>query len=80
MSTESCYNCNQTMERLHSFVDRELSEFELVEVQKHLDDCPPCEQHFEFNARVKRLVHTKACPEKAPHALLQQILKNLKQA
>jgi mycothiol system anti-sigma-R factor len=80
MSTESCYNCNQTMERLHSYVDRELTEFELIEVRKHLDDCPPCEKHFEFEVNVKRLVHNKGCPEKAPRELLQQILRNLKQA
>jgi mycothiol system anti-sigma-R factor len=80
MSTESCFNCHETMQRLNSYVDRELSDFELVEVKKHLDDCPPCEQHFEFNVRVKRLVRTKACPEKAPQELLQQILKSLKQA
>jgi mycothiol system anti-sigma-R factor len=79
MSDPGCFDCNQTMDRLDSYVDRELNDFEMVEVRKHLEDCPPCEQHFEFNLRVKRLVHTKACPEKAPRELLEKILGNLKQ-
>ena len=78
MSTKSCYNCNETMERLHSYVDRELNTFEMTEVQKHLDDCPPCEKHFAFEADVKRLVHNKGCPETAPQALLEKILGSFK--
>jgi len=80
MTDRGCYSCDQTMERLHSYVDRELNDFEMAEVKKHLDDCPPCEQHFEFNLQVKRLVHTKGCPEKAPKALVERILSNFKQA
>jgi mycothiol system anti-sigma-R factor len=66
------------MERLHSYVDRELNAFEMGEVKKHLDDCPPCEKHFEFNSHVKTLVHNKGCPEKAPATLVSKILGSFK--
>ena len=79
MSDRGCFNCSETMDRLDSYVDRELNDFEMVEVRKHLEDCPPCEKHFEFNSRVKRLVHAKGCTEKAPRELLEKILGDLKQ-
>ena len=71
------FGCNETLFRLHAFVDRELTEVEMTEVQHHLDDCPPCEKHFHFEAEVKRLVHNKGCPERAPEHLVHRILKNL---
>ncbi|HXO66822.1 MAG TPA: mycothiol system anti-sigma-R factor [Candidatus Dormibacteraeota bacterium] len=79
MSDRGCFDCDETMERLDSYVDRELNDFEMVEVRKHLEDCPPCEKHFQFNSRVKVLVHTKGCTEKAPPELLRKILGDLKQ-
>ena len=71
------FGCSETMVRLHTYVDRELNETEMVEVQRHLDDCPPCAKHFFFEEDVKRLVHNKACPERAPQDLIAKILSRL---
>lgn len=71
------FGCNKALRSLHAYVDRELSDRELAVVQRHLDDCPPCAQHFTFEANVKRLVHNKACPERASHELIARILSNL---
>jgi mycothiol system anti-sigma-R factor len=68
------------MDKLHSYVDRELTTVELQEVRVHLEDCPPCARHFDFEEHMKQLVHRKACPEVAPEHLLSRILANLKQA
>lgn len=80
MSDHGCTDCAGAMDRLHQYVDRELSETDLAEVKRHLDDCPPCERHFHFEENLKLLVHQKACPERAPAHLLSRILGNLKQA
>jgi mycothiol system anti-sigma-R factor len=72
------FHCSDAMVRLYSYVDRELSEVEMVQVQRHLEDCPPCAKHFVFEEDVKRLVHMKACTERAPHELIAKILANLK--
>lgn len=71
------FGCDDVVVRLHSYVDRELTEVELAQVRTHLDDCPPCEKHFTFEESVKRLVHTKGCPERAPAELIDKILANL---
>jgi mycothiol system anti-sigma-R factor len=78
MTREYHMNCNDTLSRLHTYVDRELSPKEMAEVRSHLDGCPPCAQHFTFEEHVKRLVHSKACPERAPEQLIRRILSNLR--
>ena len=77
---KDCSPCDQAMERLHQYVDRELTVVELSEVRTHLEDCPPCQRHFDFEERLKVLVHRNACPEKAPSQLLTRILGSIKQA
>jgi mycothiol system anti-sigma-R factor len=72
------FGCDETLVRLHGYVDRELSEAEMLEVQTHLDDCPPCDKHFHFEAQVKLLVHNKGCTERAPEHLVNRILDNLR--
>jgi mycothiol system anti-sigma-R factor len=72
------FGCDDTLNVLHSYVDRELSDSEMTLVQQHLDDCPPCEKHFTFEAHVKRLVHSKGCPERAPEQLIKRILTSFR--
>jgi mycothiol system anti-sigma-R factor len=59
--------CVECMERLDSFVDRELSDADLREVRAHLEHCPPCEHVFQLRNDMKRLVkvccdETRAAP------------------
>jgi mycothiol system anti-sigma-R factor len=71
-------NCKQTIERLQTFLDRELSDSEIREVRMHLDDCPPCLNHFRFEERLKRLVRQGCDPEKAPSSLRDRISQKLR--
>jgi mycothiol system anti-sigma-R factor len=58
-------NCRESLERLYSFLDRELSEDEIREVHLHLNRCPPCVKHFSFEEGVKRLVKRSCVQESA---------------
>ncbi len=62
-------HCEQTMRRLSTYIDRELNEAEVRKVKAHLDDCPPCEQVFDFQAEMKRLVRKECCTDDAPSRL-----------
>ena len=62
-------HCEQTMRRLSTYIDRELSEAEVRKVKAHLDDCPPGEQVFDFQAEMKRLVRKECCTDDAPMRL-----------
>ncbi|GAC1401338.1 MAG: hypothetical protein NVSMB65_18860 [Chloroflexota bacterium] len=62
-------SCQEALHRLHTFVDRELTEDEMREVHTHLDACPPCRDHFTFQTDMKRLVHACLCRDTAPPEL-----------
>ena len=70
-------HCVTTLDRLNAYVDRELTEAEMAEVRRHLDDCPPCAHYFHLQEQMKLLVR-KGCPEHAPQTLLTRVLENLR--
>ena len=70
-------NCSDCKEKLDRYLDRELSDTEMLELQLHLEGCPPCTDSYEFHASLKRLVKVCCEQDKAPDALrekLRQIL------
>lgn len=73
-------DCKQAVRRLHTFLDRELSEAEIRDVHYHLSGCPPCQNKFRFEDSLKRLVRTKVRNETAPSALRNRIADILGQA
>jgi mycothiol system anti-sigma-R factor len=70
-------NCTDCLERLASYVDRELTDEEVEDVKRHLDHCPPCRDRFFFEDHVKRLV--KVCCDQgvAPEHLRTKLNKIL---
>jgi len=70
--------CKETLDRLQTFLDRELSAEEIVVVRFHLDQCPPCEHLFRFEERLRRLVKIRACTETAPDTLRAEILARVR--
>jgi mycothiol system anti-sigma-R factor len=54
---------------LHPYIDRELSDDDIVHVREHLDACPGCLHMYEFEASVRRLVRVKCLEQHAPESL-----------
>jgi len=70
-------NCKDCSNKLDSYLDRELSNTEMLELQLHLEGCPDCADHYDFEASVKRLVKVCCEQDTAPDAFrekLRQIL------
>ena len=70
-------NCGDCMKRLDGYLDRELTDEELEEVRHHMEDCPPCEDRFQLQVHMKRLVKICCDQGEAPEHLrekLRQIL------
>jgi mycothiol system anti-sigma-R factor len=65
--------CEQTMQQLSLYIDRELSDDEVRRVKAHLEDCPPCEKVFDFQAQMKRLVRKECCTDDAPVRLREWV-------
>jgi anti-sigma factor (TIGR02949 family) len=53
------YSCLETVRRLDDYLDRELSETECHEVERHLETCDRCLQRFRFEAAVVDDLRTK---------------------
>ncbi len=73
-------DCKAAIARLQTFLDRELSEDEIHEVRMHLEACPPCQNYFHFEERLKMLVRQHACREKAPHNLWDRICQKFRES
>ena len=70
--------CYETLARLQTFIDRELTEDEGVTVRGHLDRCPPCKDVFRFEEHLRRLVKIRCLNEVGPPSLREQILARVK--
>ncbi len=68
-------DCKETLDRLYEYLDRELSEEEQVEVQRHLDECPPCRDRFHFEENVLRVVRRCCRDVSAPPSLVEKVRK-----
>ncbi len=63
------YTCLETVRRLDDYLDRELSERERHEVERHLETCDRCLQRFRFEAAVVDDLRTKLRRVTVPGAL-----------
>jgi len=66
--------CDECLERLYPYLDRELGETELAEVKRHLADCPPCEGTFVFESAFLARVRDCQTSDVAPVALRERII------
>jgi anti-sigma factor (TIGR02949 family) len=59
--------CQECVEKLQPFLDRELSEIERLEVEHHLTVCGHCADSFQFEAGILHVVgrcgRSTAAPE-----------------
>ena len=72
-------DCEQAAERLHTFLDRELNEAEIAEVQAHLDNCEGCFTKFRFEGSFKRLIKAGSSEQTAPSGLRDKLVGRLGQ-
>jgi mycothiol system anti-sigma-R factor len=66
-------NCSDCKDKLDRFVDRELNNTEVLELQLHLESCPPCEDQYEFQVNLKRLVKVCCDQDEVPAAFREKV-------
>jgi mycothiol system anti-sigma-R factor len=45
-------HCQDALDRLYAYLDRELDAEKATEIREHLGDCPPCGEAFAFEERL----------------------------
>jgi len=68
--------CDETIERLYSYLDGELTEQRRIEIARHLDLCGPCVGAFGFEAELRRVVASR-CQDRVPDALRERVARAL---
>jgi mycothiol system anti-sigma-R factor len=71
-------DCADCLERLYSYLDRELAPAELTEVRAHLDDCGGCEDNFVLEERFLARVRDCCQEDVAPMELRTRIVARLR--
>jgi mycothiol system anti-sigma-R factor len=61
------------VQALHPYLDRELSDDDIVQVREHLEACRGCLHLFEFEASLRRLVRARCQEQQAPDTLRARI-------
>jgi mycothiol system anti-sigma-R factor len=65
-------NCGDAVGRLYHYLDGELDEARKAMVRRHLDECLPCLEAFDFEAELRQIVARK-CRESVPDELRVRI-------
>ena len=69
--------CSSCLQALHPYIDKELTDEDIVQVRVHLDACRGCLHLYQFEASVRRLVSVKCKEQLAPDSLRLRITECL---
>jgi mycothiol system anti-sigma-R factor len=72
-------SCQEALETLYNFLDGELTAERRAAIQRHLDQCAPCLEAFDFEADLKAVV-ARCCRDQVPEGLRHRIERVLTQA
>ena len=70
----SSSNCDEAMERLYEYLDKELDNATAEGIRNHLDDCGGCHNSFEFERKLKKVVRERLS-EEVPDRFLIELRK-----
>jgi len=70
-------NCRDCVQALHTYIDRELSDDDIVHVQEHLVECGGCLHLYKFEESLRRLVKVRCQEQSAPESLRARITVTL---
>lgn len=70
-------DCEQALENLYLFIDREIDTASCAEIQTHIDECTTCLSEYDLERVVKSLV-SRSCSETAPDPLREKVLMSIR--
>jgi anti-sigma factor (TIGR02949 family) len=70
-------NCRECVEHLYEFLDREVTPELEQDIRRHLEECPPCEEQFDFEALFLRFLKARCQSQGAPPELKRRLLREL---
>lgn len=65
-------DCEGAIRRIYEYLDGELTAWKRAAIARHLDDCPPCANGFDFEIELRQVIAFK-CRDDVPPALRRRI-------
>jgi mycothiol system anti-sigma-R factor len=72
MDSGEFVDCGETIERIYHYLDGELTEERRRQIERHLDECPPCVEAYGFEAELRQLIANR-CRDHVPPELLERV-------
>ena len=69
--------CTEAVEVLYHYLDGQLTEERRILIRRHLDDCPPCLDAFDFEAELRTVIAHK-CRERVPDHLRVRVAEAIR--
>lgn len=69
-------DCEHAIQRIYEYLDGELTPFKRAAIARHLDECPPCAQGFDFEIELRQVIAFK-CRDEVPPDLRRRIASAL---
>jgi mycothiol system anti-sigma-R factor len=66
-------NCRDCARALNPYIDRELSDDDVVQVRSHLEACGGCLHLYQFEESLRRLVRVRCQQQGAPAWLRERV-------
>lgn len=72
-------DCQDALQTLYHYLDGELTPERRAAIQRHLSQCGPCLDAFDFEAELKAVV-ARSCRDQVPDSLRQRVAEVIEQA
>ena len=72
-------DCQDALQTLYHYLDGELTPERRAAIQRHLSQCGPCLDAFDFEAELKAVV-ARSCRDQVPDSLRQRVAEVIHQA
>jgi mycothiol system anti-sigma-R factor len=69
-------DCDDAVHRLYDFLDGELDDTRRADIRRHLDECLPCLEAFDFEAELRQVIAMR-CRDQVPESLRLRIAEAL---
>jgi len=73
------FDCQEAIHTLYTFLDGELTDDRRMDIQRHLRECSPCLEAFDFEAELK-IVIARKCRDQVPDSLRVRVARALSEA
>ena len=80
MSHHDCIDpggdCDDALTNLYQYLDAEMDDASSATIRAHLDECNGCNERFDFESRLKIVVHERLA-EEVPPEFIQRLREAL---